>query len=125
MLAKRDLFDELLDPFDLLRSYPARPLVDLREPRVIDIRRSATNDELTLSVDLPGTKKEDVDVTFEPNGYIRVSAKRSDLKQESTYRCSLGLEWDRDTGEATLEDGVLSLRFKKREEAKPRKLLLK
>lgn len=89
------------------------------------VRRSVTNDELTLSVDLPGTKKENVDVTFESNGYVRISAKRSDLQQESTYRYSLDSEWDRDSGEATLEDGVLSLRFKKREEAKPRKLLLK
>lgn len=125
MLAKRDLFDELFDSFDVFRPLSVRPLVDLRDSHGVGVRRSVTNDELTLSVDLPGTKKEDVDVMFESNGYVRISAKRSDLQEESTYRYSLGSEWDRDSGEATLEDGVLSLRFKKREEAKPRKLLLK
>jgi HSP20 family molecular chaperone IbpA len=130
------MFDLLGDIFD--STYPLAPvrlppdssrsrpsLWTLTTFADADVRRTVKDDELTLSVDLPGAKKEDVELTFEANGTLCVKSKRADLQLESTHRCSLPDEWDRDSAEAALDAGVLTVKLRKLERAKPRKLLLK
>ena len=73
-------------------------------------RTDITDDGLTLSIDLPGVKSKDLSVQVTGRD-VKVSGKQraDDFKQ--TYR--IAKEYDPDTASATLEDGVLSLTFKK------------
>lgn len=125
LLTKRDIFDDIFDALDPFGPLASRPRTGLFTPLDAGIRRSVTDDELSLSVDLPGTKSEDLEITFETNGAMKIASKRSDLQLESTHRCSLGEDWDRDSAEASLEDGVLTVKLRKLEKAKPKRLLLK
>lgn len=124
-MIKHDLFDDLLDAFDPFGPFSLYPRTGPYLTVDAGVRRVATEDELKLSIDLPGVKKDDVEISFETNNMLKVVSKRADLQSESTHRCSLSNEWDQDSAEASLEDGVLTLRLKKSERAKPKKLLLK
>lgn len=110
-----DFFDDLVRPLSRTR---------VVRPNDLLVRSASTDSELTLSVDLPGVKKENVEITFEPRA-IRIVAKRSDLGSESKHSSSLSEEWDRDSAEATLADGVLVVRVKKLERSGSRKLIVK
>lgn len=123
-MIKHDLFDDLLGVLDPLTPLSVRPRAGSYLTMDVGVRRDVTEDELKLNIDLPGVKKEDVEISFESNT-LKVLSKRADLQSESTHRCSLSNEWDQDSAEASLEDGVLTLRLKKTERAKPKKLLLK
>ena len=104
------------------------PAMDLQE----------TEHEYVLRADLPGIKKEDVELTAVDNT-IKLSGKREYEKRaedKSVHRMErLYGEFQRtfelpggfDAGkvEATLRDGVLTVRLPKREEAKPKRIELK
>lgn len=108
-----------LDPFTPL--FAKRK--DIRS--AFDGRVSVENDVLKIGFDVPGTKKEDIDVTFEAGDVLKVVAKRHDTGSTSTWRYSLSKEWDHESADAKLEDGVLTILLTKREEKKTRKLLIK
>ncbi|MEM7729743.1 MAG: Hsp20/alpha crystallin family protein [Pseudomonadota bacterium] len=91
-----------------------------------------TDGELRLSLELPGVKRDDVDVSIE-NGQIRISGeKKSRYQQEEDGRSSTETRYGRfqrvlplpegvneDAIEATFEDGVLELTLPKTEETQP------
>jgi len=95
-----------------------------RIPALSEVRVSKTDEEFFARVDLPGVRKEDVEVTFDREGMLVVS-KRKDLGTEFTHRCSLSDGWDRETAEATLADGVLTVKLKRLSSPKVRKVVVK
>jgi HSP20 family protein len=103
-------------------------------PYGVDIREDA--DHLYVEADIPGFKKEEVDITFE-NQMLTISAEhraeQSDQKKgdwllnERRYArfqrsFTLPPSVDGQKIDAKLQDGVLKVTLNKREETKPRKI---
>lgn len=89
---------------------------------------------ITLMADLPGVKKEELDIQVD-NETLTIDGKAeidmpeamralyADVRATRYQRSfSLSSELDGDKAEASLEDGVLSLRIPKREQYRPRKI---
>ena len=102
----------------------------------VDIREDA--DHIYVEADMPGFKKEDVDITLE-NQTLTISAeKKSSYKQEGQEQgdwllnerryarflrsFTLPPTVDDQKVDARLQDGVLTITLNKREETKPRKI---
>jgi len=69
--------------------------------------------EMTLAIDVPGAKKEDIDIEFLPQG-LQVTATRKGIR--GGPRCSvfgMGNDVDRDSITTNLEDGVLYIKLKR------------
>jgi HSP20 family molecular chaperone IbpA len=111
------------DESDLAAKYP----VDIHE------------DEhgLTVEAELPGFTKDQVEVNVE-QGVLSISAERNlDEKKEGkahlrerrftrvSRKFSLPSSVDTTAVDASLSDGILTLKFPKREEVKPRKIEVK
>ncbi|MGF1485307.1 MAG: Hsp20/alpha crystallin family protein [Opitutales bacterium] len=83
----------------------------------------------TLSVDLPGVTKENVDLNIK-NGVLAIEAKRIYKGENSEARTvfartvKLPEGADTENASAKLENGVLELTFPKEESRKPRKLAI-
>jgi HSP20 family protein len=102
-------------------------------PYGVDVREDA--DHIYVEAELPGFKKDDVDITLE-NQTLTISAERKDqteekkgdlLLNERRYSrflrsFTLPLSVDEQTVNARLNDGVLTVTLDKREESKPRKI---
>jgi HSP20 family protein len=103
-------------------------------PYGVDIREDG--DHLYLEADMPGFKKDEVEITFE-NQTLTISAERREEKQDeqkgdwllnerrySRFLRSFTLPptVDGNKVDAKLEDGVLKVTLNKREETKPRKI---
>ena len=78
-----------------------------------------------LEVELPGVKKEDLDIQVEKN-IITVKATRNRKESKFTYERSFRLADDIDTEniKVTLENGVLSFALSKKQAAAARKLTI-
>ncbi|MEM7483065.1 MAG: Hsp20/alpha crystallin family protein [Acidobacteriota bacterium] len=101
------------------------PSVDVRE----------TDEALTLFVELPGMKREDVDITLE-NRMITLRGERKfeqDSSRESYHRIeraygsfsrsfTLPSNVQTDQVNASFSDGLLTIELPKAEESKPRKI---
>lgn len=76
-----------------------------------------------LEVELPGVKKEDLDVQVEKN-IITVKATRARKDEKITYERSFRLADDIDTDniKAALENGILKFELAKRTQAAARKI---
>jgi HSP20 family protein len=99
----------------------------------VDIRE--TDSSLSLMVELPGLKREDVEITVE-NNVLTIRGERKfekDVDQESYHRIersygafsrsfTLPSNVATDKVEAKFEDGVLRIELPKREEARPRRI---
>lgn len=87
---------------------------------------SIKNDDgsISISVDLPGVLKEDLDV--ETKDYvINVSAKRTKGGKEEIKRAfTISKRYNLDTLSGDLSDGVLTLTIKPYEETKSKKILI-
>lgn len=87
-----------------------------------------------VNVDAPGVTDKDIEVSVQ-SGDLIIRGERKCERKEGGYdtrsygrfeqRVSLPTLVDADKVEATLANGVLSVTFPKREEAKPRKIALK
>jgi HSP20 family protein len=105
-------------------------------PYGVDIRED--QDHFYVEAELPGFKKDDVDITLE-NQTLSISAERKEeakageekkgdlLLHERRYRrflrsFTLPPTVDEQTVNAKLADGVLTITLNKREESKPRKI---
>ena len=103
-------------------------------PYAVDVREDG--DHIYVEAELPGFKKEEVDVTLE-NQTLTISAERRDggdkpqegehLLRERRYTrflrsFTLPPTVDEQTVNAKLSDGVLTVTLNKREESKPRKI---
>jgi len=101
-----------------------------------DIRE--TDQHLIVESELPGFKKEDIDVSVE-QGVLTISAQHEQKKEEDqgqshlkerTYqrvhrRFTLPTTVDADKVDAKLDQGVLTLSLPKKEEVRPRKIEVK
>jgi HSP20 family protein len=105
----------------------------------VDVREDG--DHVYIEAELPGFKKEDVDITFE-NNTLTISAERKEEHKEGDgnggKKGDLVLQERRytrflrsftlpptvspDKVDAKLQDGVLNITLDKREETKPRKI---
>lgn len=81
-----------------------------------------TEGGFTLTIELPGFKQSELDVTLE-NSVLTVSAKKNNKNYEQSVTIPEGV--DPEKIDAKLEDGVLVLRFTKLESTKPRKITIK
>jgi HSP20 family protein len=101
-------------------------------PYGVDVREDA--DHLYVEAELPGFRKDDVDITLE-NQTLTISAEREDQKEQkgelllnerrySRFLRSFTLPptIDEKSVDAKLADGVLKITLNKREESKPRKV---
>lgn len=103
-------------------------------PYGVDIREDG--DHLVVEAELPGFKKEEIDITLE-NQTLTISAERKEMTQDqpqgdfllnerrySRFLRSFTLPptVDEKSVQAKLEDGVLTVVLNKREETKPRKI---
>jgi HSP20 family molecular chaperone IbpA len=101
-----------------------RPPVDIFE----------TSDGITLQADMPGVSKDRLNVQVEGNTLIvegnleidmadKIEALYADVRS-TLYRCSFVLspELESDRIDASLKDGVLSVRIPKRAELRPRRI---
>jgi HSP20 family protein len=102
-------------------------------PYGVDIRENA--DHIYVEAELPGFKKDEVDITLE-NQTLVISAEHRDDKNEKQgdlllherrynrflRSFTLPPTVDEKSVDAKLADGVLTITLKKREETKPRKV---
>src|SRR5438876_12238853 len=101
-------------------------------PFGVDVREDA--DHIYVEAELPGFKKEDVDITLE-NQTLTISAEHKEttekkgdyLLNERRYQrflrsFTLPPTVDEKKVDAKLNDGVLNITLNKREETKPRKI---
>jgi len=105
-------------------------------PYAVDVREDG--DHIYVEAELPGFKKEEVDITLE-NQTLTISAERREergndgnkkgehLLRERRYTrflrsFTLPPTVDEQTVNAKLNDGVLTITLNKREETKPRKI---
>lgn len=102
---------------------------DLAWPRHSSQARTRTfydvaSDEsgLTLTVDLPGVKKDDLKIEA-LDRTVTIKSKRGDEESTASYRISK--DYDIDSADATLENGVLSLRFSKAKTSNSRVIQIK
>jgi len=111
------------EPAERWSRAPVAESSELREPHMDVVERE---DEFVVSVELPGVKKENIELTIADN-VLRVKAKREEevekeeenyLYRERTYRgyhrsIPLPVEVDADRAEATFKNGVLEVRLPK------------
>jgi HSP20 family protein len=103
-------------------------------PYGVDVREDA--DHIYVEAELPGFKKDDVDITLE-NQTLTIAAERKEEKEkensgdwllhERSYSrflrsFTLPPTVDESTVNAKLQDGVLTITLNKREESKPKKI---
>ena len=123
-----NLVDDFFDDFNFFR--PARPAVRTERTKLMrtDIRETDTGYE--LDVELPGYKKEDLNLEL-TNGYLNISAEKNTSKEEKDkngrvvrqerYTGSMkrsfyvGEEITEEDIKAKFEDGILKLMVPKKE----------
>jgi len=104
-------------------------------PYAVDVREDA--DHFYVEAELPGFRKDDVDITLE-NQTLTISAERKEERDQGGKKGDLLLHErrysrflrsftlpptvDDQTVNAKLQDGVLTITLNKREETKPRKI---
>jgi HSP20 family protein len=129
MEAMQREFDTVLGRFLQPNAGGGGPLA----PYGVDVREDA--DHIYVEAELPGFKKEEVDITLE-NQQLTISAERGEkadgkkgelLLNERRYTrflrsFTLPPTVDEQTVNARLSDGVLTVTLNKREETKPRKI---
>ena len=103
---------------------PIRPPVDIWEDK----------DGITLCADMPGVSKDRLSLRIDGNNLIVEGQLQLELPENaealyadvrsSLYRRSFSLSGELETGkiEASLKDGVLTVRIPKRAELRPRKI---
>ena len=129
-------------PFDLLRdmdrAFNGRVGVDnedLTAKYPVDIHED--EDGLTVSAELPGFTKDQVDISID-NGVLTIAAQRDSSKKDDGVthlyerrftrvrrQFTLPTTVDMTGVDAKLAEGVLTLRLKKKEEVKPPKIEVK
>lgn len=93
-----------------------------KSKRRISYDVTSDDNSLTLTVDLPGVKKEDLQV--EATGQtITVKAKRGEEDYSTTYKISK--EYDSSQVDAHLDDGVLTLKFNRAKSADVKRIVIR
>ncbi len=136
LLEPMDEFERLQDEINKLFdwSYPSnRGLFDRSLSPAVDVVE--TGDEIVLTCDLPGVSRDDLDLSISRNVITIKGEKKGEQKKEGskTFRketwsgsfqrtLSLPETVDPDKVEASMKDGVLTVKIAKREEVKPRQI---
>lgn len=131
MLAKRYYDDvaslkrSFVDPFGIFDDYGK--VWDLMGPTHLyssaDFYRTEKTDTgMSLSIDLPGVKGSDLDVTLEGR---TVKIKGNQRGKQVSYTYLISKEYDPATIDAALQDGVLTLNFSRSPELEPKKVEIK
>jgi HSP20 family protein len=124
----RNLFDEVFGDFfsvPMMSDGNWLPRMDMRD----------TKDNIELSAELPGMKKEDIKITYE-NGLLTISGerKREEKDGDHNYYCierrfgsfsrsvKLPIEVQADKIKANYNDGILHLTLPKAEARKPHEI---
>ena len=107
MLKTPDIFDTLRLFDDL---YGTSWTTRSKTSTAAAYRTEIVDDGLVLSIDLPGVKSKDLSVQVTGRD-VKVSGKHRGEEFKQTYK--IAKEYDPETVSATLEDGVLTLSFKK------------
>lgn len=122
----RDLFSDLFKDLSFQRQL-SKPFYELSIPESINIDISETPEAFTLQADIPGVKKEDINVTIE-NRQVQISVQAKQEKEEKkdekiilseryfgyvSRTVSLPADIDQTKVEAKYADGVLSLKLPK------------
>jgi len=103
-----------------------------------DINISETDEKLSIDVDIPGMKKEDINIGIE-NGALTISGERKNRNEEEgrkfhrvethygTFERSFQLpdNVDEESIEATYADGILQIDIKKKEEKVKKQIEIK
>ena len=124
-------FDRILEEF-----FPIRREVEARM-FIPPIELYETDKELVLKVDLPGVKKEDVEITVKENAVV-VRAERKEEREENTENIhrserfygvieraiQLPVEVNPDEARAEYKDGVLEIRIPKAQVEREKKIKL-
>jgi HSP20 family protein len=126
-------FDSVLGRF--LGGQPATDGGERFAPYCVDVREDA--DHFYVEAELPGFKKDDIDITME-NQQLTISAERKEEQKQEGKKGDLLLHErrysrflrsftlpptvDEQTVNAKLADGVLTITLNKREETKPRRI---
>ncbi len=110
------------------------PFADLFESNLNDLlfgkslrdevaRTTVTENEVTIKIDIPGVKKEDVDIEIDKD-ILTVKAVRKDLQKEEKIIKSWTVSafFDKLNITSKLEDGVLTVILPKTEQAKREKI---
>lgn len=121
----KDFFNTSMTPFGSLREFGHSFKVDVRE----------TDDAYLIEADLPGMKKEDIEISYE-NSYLTISAKNEEKKEEKDGKY---IRQERSYGEysrsfyieniskediaAKFTDGVLTVSIPKREKSVEKKTI--
>jgi HSP20 family protein len=123
--------DNLIENFfssDVLPSRSTVPAMDIVEKE----------NEIVVNAELPGTKKEDVKITFE-NNILTLSSDRkpAEVSEKETLllkeirnpgfnrSVKFGIQVDATKISAEMSDGVLTITLPKSEEAKPKQIEVK
>ena len=128
-------FDTARDINQLFDAFFANPASAPRAERTwfAAAALSKAGDSFYVDADMPGVKREDVEVTLEKN-VLRITAERNAPSDERTYwhnergfgrierTVALPETVDPDSIEAELRDGVLHIKLQKRVEALPKKI---
>lgn len=130
-------FDETLD--DFFKGFFVRPMA-FESPPQVQIRMDVKEDDnaYTVHAELPGVKKEDINVTIEGNQVAitaEVKRNREDKQGEKVLRSeryygkvyrafSLAQDVDEASSQAKYDEGVLELRLPKKAVANARKLAI-
>jgi HSP20 family protein len=126
--------DRLFDNFFTDRSSQLQSYTDITP--IVDVEE--TDHEFLISVEIPGIKKDDIKITFE-NNYLTISGEKKnkkDVKNENFHHSERSYgKFSRtlaipagvmlDNIEAEYEQGVLSVKIPKAEEAKPKQIEVK
>ena len=126
------VFDDAFSSF-LAPLVPSEQIAERAWMPAVDIRE--TDESLLMTAELPGMKKEDVNITFE-NNVLTISGERKfekDEKRENYHRIeraygefsrsfSVPTNIDPKKVEAKFHDGVLEITLTKTPEARPRKI---
>jgi HSP20 family protein len=129
-----DPFSELEGLYDQMGQLMRSVVGDMPTAAAADIEE--TDDEFVVELDLAGVKREDVDVEVRQNqvrvsGEIKERERTGLLRRQSRpvgrfdYLVAVPGEIDPDKVEATLTDGVLTVRLGKAARSRPRHIEVK
>lgn len=129
-----DLRDELDNLFDLSASLGRNPQDQLFSAWTPALDLYHGKDNVTATVELPGMRKEDIEVSLH-DGTLTISGERGSEKSEGEnaerterfsgkFRRSISLPTrvDGNKVSATYKDGILTVTLPKAEEAKPKQI---
>ena len=133
LVSIRDEMNNLFDSFSSGWPEPRKGLLEGEWAPSVDV--AETDDEITVTAELPGVKQEEVDITITDDVLTLKGEKKEEkeVKEKNYHRIersygsfqrSIGLPTgvQADKAKATYEDGILRVTVPKVQEAKPKQI---